>query len=741
MFRIKYKVLTLLLILISLKLGYSQDKTDSLTQVLNNHIEEQKGDDAFTADILAKLYLETHQTQPLFSLQYAARALEIYTNLNDTNNIALMHTYIGDNYFNRKIYNMAMQSYTKSYDMYAVSANELQEAYVMLKIGDTYLAQNLASNASEEYFLSLDVFKKHSDKEGLSHTYDRIANIKLQEYSQETSLKYLDSALLLRRSLRNDALIALSYENIANAHIFNENYELADKFLEKALTKYKVSNSKIKVADIYLSFGNNLLEEEKYSKAKDKVLKALEIYQKYAVNSKIAKSYNTLGIINYKKNAFSKAEKYAQMAIQISIENVLPEEEKEAYKLLSNIYIKLGDYKKAFGFLEKYSNLVNSIIETERSKQSTELQVNLATQKKEQQIKLLKKNKELQDAKIKKNEAEQKTLYYGVALLLFILISSIVFGYYLFKANKKTKATNNLLVKKNKHIQQQNDEINLQKNKLEYAYDSISKQKDEIENKNKKIFASINYASRIQKAMLPKISEIRQDLPESFVMLSPRDLVSGDFFWYGKTQDENDNEKIIITAVDCTGHGVPGAFMSMIGDAYLNQIIYQQKINKPEEILTELHKGINTSLKQGTSNNSDGMDMALCVIDKAKKTIEFAGAKNPLVYFQDDESNIIKGDINSIGGFSKGKSAPFTGHEIKITKPTYCYLYSDGFQDQFGGENKKKYMAKRFRLFLQKIHKMPFDKQAEILDKELKVWRKQIPQMDDVLIVGFKIEP
>ncbi len=712
--------ITILLLFLSLQKSYSQDKLDSLDQALEQVIATQGDKSKPTADLLTEMYLESKELNPFSSIQYAARALEIYNHLNDSANIALLHRYIGDNYFQRKIYNMAMDSYTKSYDLYMLTGNELQEAYSMIKIGDTYLAQNLVNNASEQYLQSLKIFKTNQDKEGMSHAYERIAAIKLQEYSQETGLKYLDSALLLRRSLRDDKLIALSYEQIANAHLFCENYEEAEDYLGKALTKYKVSNKKIKVADIYSALGVRFMSEEKYNKAKTNVTKALKIYEKYDIPDKIAEAYNSLGLINYEKAKYLKARTYAEASLEISLNNNFRNIEKESYKLLSDIYLKLKEHKKSLQYLQKYSNLVNILAEEERSKQSTELQVNMATQKKEQEIKLLKKDRELQDARIKKNEAEQRTLYFGVALLGLILLFTAIFGYYLYRTNKKTRAANNLLIEKNNYIQ---------------------KQKDEIENKNDKIFASLNYASRIQKAMLPKMSEIKADLQHSFVFLKPRDVVSGDFFWYGKTKDAQGNEKNIIAAVDCTGHGVPGAFMAMIGDAYLNQIIYLQKVIEPEKILSELHKGINTALKQGTSHNNDGMDIALCVIDKKENTLKFAGAKNPLVYFQKGEVNLIKGNTNSIGGFTQGHTKTFTGHTVKVTEPTTFYIYSDGFQDQFGGVKNKKYMAKRFRMLLHKIHEIPLDQQADTISNEFKKWRKNYPQMDDVLIIGFKMEP
>jgi serine phosphatase RsbU (regulator of sigma subunit) len=242
----------------------------------------------------------------------------------------------------------------------------------------------------------------------------------------------------------------------------------------------------------------------------------------------------------------------------------------------------------------------------------------------------------------------------------------------------------------------------------------------------------------MQRAMLPKITEIRKKLPESFVMLSPKEAVSGDFFWHAVTTDNLGNEKIIITAVDCTGHGVPGAFMSMLADAYLNQIVYQEKIFSPDEILHKLHDGIYHALQQDKSLNTDGMDISLCVIDIKNKIMEYAGAKNPLFYIQNNEQFLIKGDTISIGGFVK-KERVYVKQTVDISKTTHFYIYSDGFQDQFGGNDNKKYMAKRFRDFLFEIHNLPMNEQAVMLATELDDWKDKKEQMDDIIVIGVKL--
>ncbi len=258
-----------------------------------------------------------------------------------------------------------------------------------------------------------------------------------------------------------------------------------------------------------------------------------------------------------------------------------------------------------------------------------------------------------------------------------------------------------------------------------------------LEKKNEDITASINYAFKIQDSMLPDVDKIQRILTDSFILFKPRDIVSGDFYWFG----EKDG-KIIISAIDCTGHGVPGAFMSMIGDSQLHQIINMDGITAPDIILNKLHIRVRSALKQAETQNRDGMDMAICTIDPYRKIMDCAGAKNPIIYIQDGIINQIKGDKMPIGGDQREDQRIFAKHTIKLDKPTTVYLYSDGYQDQFGGAENRKFMTPRLRNLLYEIHEKPFAEQRQILDETFENWKnykEHSEQTDDVLVIGFKI--
>lgn len=304
-----------------------------------------------------------------------------------------------------------------------------------------------------------------------------------------------------------------------------------------------------------------------------------------------------------------------------------------------------------------------------------------------------------------------------------------------------------------------NEELLDTKNELEGALAreenakaELEKSKDsEIATKNKKIMSSLRYAERIQRALLPSTDILKNYLPNSFLFLKPRDVVSGDFYWFQEIRERQNEFKVIVAAADCTGHGVPAAFMSIMGHDALNTIVKINKITEPHHILDEMNSLIITKLYQEDKDTQikDGMDASICtfsfIVDpdtkeyKCKK-IEYAGAKNPIVYIHNGNVEIIKGTRRAIGGEQRSKHE-FTKHEIPLEGGVTLYLFSDGYQDQFGGPRQEKFLSKRFRQLLFSIHKEPMEIQQNMIDDVMQKWMNQSSQsqMDDMLVLGIKV--
>jgi serine phosphatase RsbU (regulator of sigma subunit) len=264
-------------------------------------------------------------------------------------------------------------------------------------------------------------------------------------------------------------------------------------------------------------------------------------------------------------------------------------------------------------------------------------------------------------------------------------------------------------------------------------------QKQEIENKNVEITDSIKYAKNIQEALLPSLAESENALKESFILYLPKDIVSGDFFWFA----EQDNIQFI-AAADCTGHGVPGAFMSIVGNNLLNEIINQRHITKPGDILLELHKGVKIALNQNNqeSERRDGMDIALCAIHKNSNVIEYAGANRPLWIFRkekDNELEIVKPTKHPIGGLELEEKREYINHQINVNKGDTLYIFSDGFADQFGGPKGKKFMLSNMQNLLRENIHLPVSQQKKNIHTAFKNWKDELEQIDDVLVIGIKL--
>jgi len=280
-------------------------------------------------------------------------------------------------------------------------------------------------------------------------------------------------------------------------------------------------------------------------------------------------------------------------------------------------------------------------------------------------------------------------------------------------------AVQNTLSKKN--TEREKDIVTILNQKLGLAYEEIS--------------SSIKYAKRIQRVILPDHQSLQRISTESFIVHKPKDIVSGDFYWCAEM-----GNKFVVAVVDCTGHGVPGAFMSIIGNSVLNEIVNNKKILKPSDILWHLNDSVRQTLKQEAEDatSKDGMDIVICCIDRKKRIIEFSGANRPLFYYSNKKVDIIKGDKQSIGGFQSTENFKFSNNTIELNPGDRIFMTTDGYADQFGGAKEKKMMTKNFIRLLTRIQAFEMKQQKEMLSGWFKKWKGNTPQTDDVLVVGIE---
>lgn len=571
------------------------------------------------------------------------------------------------------------------------------------------------------------------------------------QYSE--AFQHLNQALSIRKKEGVEAQIIGTQNMIARLYMHTNDLANAGLYATKAATRAKATNDKKNLQTSYLILSDVYEGMGDYAKALKFYRLFVEVFgaqEDLDDEKKEEVLYRKFTIERNEKNMklhLADAEIQDLAFNQLQLENekrenelslLRKEKELNSAKLQQEALAKKAALrelllaKQALDTKQKDQQI--QVLNKDKKIQQIELQrVEAEEKQKQKAIELLEQQKKMQDLEIKEQKNKRNFMYFLLLLVVGILVI-ITFGY------KKIRAANSGLIDKNHEIAAQRDNIAEQNSKLEYAHTEISKQHQKIskqhgliKSKNINITASINYASNIQTAMLPELAIIQKSLPETFIMYLPKDIVSGDFYWYAEK-----NGKQIIAAVDCTGHGVPGAFMSLLGSSLLNQTVLIQNITDPGEILANMNTAVQDFLNQREINMMYGMDMSLCVIDNQKQTLSFAGARNPLVYFQKNGFNKIKGTRRSIGGELRTKDRVFNTSVISIAEPTMVYIYSDGYQDQIGGAKERKYMTNHFDSFLDKIHEKPIEEQQNMLVSEFITWHKPLLQIDDVLVIGFK---
>jgi serine phosphatase RsbU (regulator of sigma subunit) len=519
-----------------------------------------------------------------------------------------------------------------------------------------------------------EALKIFTDQKEIYETKKDTAGIITSSINMSTLIKNKDSIILLLNNALNLAQESSSNDHTDYTNIFAN---LAGTYLDTNSKKTFSLKKAKSCLDSLILFANEQSD----------------------VESKIL-YYGTISEYYMLKNQYNLALKNAKKGAELS-KQMTGLTSPELLSKLYEIHKKLKNYKKANLYLEEMVENKDSLEKLSAKEDITkyESEKEFEIQQKLDSLKYLDEIK-IQQAETKAKEEEIKTQKIIEGVLFVGILLVIGFLGFVYKQLNTTK-----------------------------------KQKVVIEEKQQEISDSINYAKRIQDAMMTSSVYLKDTLPKSFIFFKPKDVVSGDFYWIYKDQEDN----IFFTVADCTGHGVPGAFMSMIGTSLLNEIIIEKEIKDTDKILHEMRAQIIKSLGQEQEGGQkDGMDISLCKLNMKNKSVEFSGAHNSLVHVRDEELKTYRGDHQPVG-LLLGDKKPFTKHKVKLKKNDMLYIYSDGYQDQFGGEKGKKYMAAKFKNQLLKISKETEDQQLSLLDKEFSSWIKDYEQVDDVCVMGVRI--
>jgi serine phosphatase RsbU (regulator of sigma subunit) len=589
----------------------------------------------------------------------------------------------------------------------------------MLLGSNSLEAQEINSSDKEkinEYMQKIEEFQKKQNKNRVQEFANKLAFIYWQNLHYEEALKYFDQSLKINKEMGNKNGVKHTNYYIGMIYSEKEDYKKAIEYFEKGVSLSRELNTKSSLVSGLINMAQSYQNMGNYKMSNEKAMEALEI-SKELENMKfirncyglLSENHESLG--NSKKSMeyfdlFSSIDKHIKNKEVSEIKKETQDEVSKAKSVIDKKEKELAQEKS----LRKKTE--DSLKRAERINRERQMQLELKEM-------ALKKKK----AQLKLNQTIRNSFIFG-----FVLVS--IFTVLLFHFYRQKKKANILLSEQNEKINNQNIKIEEQRNKLQIQ--------------NTKLNDSINYAQNIQTAILPDDPDLEKFF-EKFVLFKPKDIVSGDFYWFTEINDEEVN-KIFLAVVDCTGHGVPGAFMSMIGNRVLNEIISEKRVYEPSKILALLNQHVIEALKQEYSENADGMDVCLIRMDKTSnpgQKIYFSGAKRPLYHYStiDRKIHTTKGDRFSIGGISKKKDKKqknFTTHEINVSKGDILYLTTDGMIDQVNS-NGKRFTSKRLLDALNKYAEYPLEKQKNVLNNSIEDFKGNTEQRDDITVIGAKI--
>lgn len=665
--------------------------------------------DTAKANLLNQLSFAYQSNDPGKALDYANQALSISEKIDNKRGIAYSLTNIANVYINRGEYELGLDNYNKALLIRRGIGDKEGEGKAMLGIGNVYLMLGNYNKALQHYLKSLHISETLKNQHDIGNCLSNIGAVYYYQKKLDKALEYWKEAMSNYEKMgEKDALISC-LGNIGN--VYSEQYK-TDKALEFFYKSLKLSveiGDKEQIAASHINIGSTYVNEEMYSLALEEYFKALKLVEELGKQQDKALLLKNIGEIYRKQKDYKKAITSLENALEISKQIQSTEKLKLCYEELANTFEASGDFEKAYRNHQLFSNTKDSLLNEESSKQIAEMQTKYDTEKKEKENQILKQTVDIQDL----NSNRQRIIIYSVSALSVLLIS---LAFFIFKGYKQKQKANLQLEEKNVLIEQ--------KNKI-------------VEEKNKDITDSIRYAKRLQTAILKPENTLTNYFDDGFVLFKPKDIVSGDFYWFEKFGDLS-----LIAAADCTGHGVPGAFMSIIGCNLLSQAVNEYAITQPAAILNSINKGLTKVLQQkGDSDSfvSDGMDIALCAFNSEKMIVEYAGAFNPMWLIRDNQVIEFAPDKFPVGAFVDSKLRMFKCHEIPVQKGDVIYLFSDGFADQFGGPNGKKFKYKPLQNLLLANHKKTGAEQKVALNKAFESWAGNLEQIDDVLVVGIKI--
>jgi len=724
------------------KAYHNQDKTDtSRLNALQTIAWSLRDNNPDTAIILAK-------EQVMLAAKLSGDDKKLWT--------AKAFNVMGISFMNKRNFQTALPNYLQGLKLFDEIGDKKGAGNSYSNIGVLYMEMNQYSKAIDYFDKGLKILKESNNKKGLSNCYGNMGIVYWEQANYPKAMNCLLNGLKIKEELGDKPGIASCYNTLALIYKDQHDYPKSLGYLSKARAIYEETNDKRGLGNALANIGLTYYSLNDYPKALDCFSKALKLGQEIGFKKLQANTYGNIGLIYHQQTEYPKAldcylkqlriaretgdeegtaasllnigELYNEMkdyqknilyndtALQIGRKINVLSIQRAAYGNLSKGYSNAGKYKEAYENHLWFKTLTDSIFNAENSKQLGDLKTSFEVEKKETQLKLEAKA----DAAIYQEEKKrQKLVFYAVVCVLTIVVVFVFFLYRRFKLTQRQM----VIIEKQKTV--------VEEQKL-----LVEHQKKLADEHQREIIDSITYARRLQQAILPPAELIDKYLPQNFVYYKPKDIVAGDFYWM-----EHLDNITFIAAADSTGHGVPGAMVSVVCSNALNRAVKEFGLRETGKILDKTRELVLETFEKSGEEIKDGMDISLMRIHSSDShiTAQWSGANNQLWYKKEQGDKIleIKADKQPIGQTDQAK--PFTTHLLEPERGDIFYLMTDGYADQFGGEKGKKFKYKQLEELLLENSKKELNEQKTLLGDSFDNWKGNLEQIDDVTILGIRI--
>lgn len=684
--------------------AFSKLKKDSLLASLTNRATHDTSRiDAYCG--LVNIYSNDGNIDS--SLISAKKAMELSVRINYQKGIGMAYNAFGRYYYERAEYKSSIENYELAIKIFKELGLKLKEAKAILGIAPNFSMLGDIKKSLNYNLNGLKILELLRDSIEVARAYNNIGNLyeKLDDATQ--AIYYFKKGIQLSKKIGNKKQLGTAYYNISRTLLaLNKNAE-ADTNLYAAYIIFKDLNYKMGLSYVLQNMALSATEKDDFYKAKQFYHEGIELANEINDKNILAYSYGGLADVFMKEKKYSEVISQLQIAMPIANEVQDMELEISLYSKYSEAYYALGDYRKSIDNHILYSKLKDSLFKVNSSQEIAEMQAKYDAEKKDQENQLLTTKNNLSNETIQRQKITGYFIVAGLVLTLGLL-------FFIFKGLLNQKKANRIIESEKRETE---------------------KQTMLVEEKNKEITDSIVYASRIQKAMLTSETYIKRYFDNFFVLFKPKDIVSGDFYWA-----YHEGDKTYFVTADCTGHGVPGAMMSMLSINLLNEIICERKIEDPHQILNVMRKEIIKALNSEDSKEegNDGLDCVILIFNHVTLNLQYACANNSFYILRNQELIQSKADKMPVGK-SPRETEGFVLNEVQLQPDDLVVTLTDGFADQFGGPKGKKFKYKPLEQLLLSNKDLPLDELKDELNTTINSWRGNLEQVDDICIIGIKI--